>query len=72
MEEINTIYADMPTTLHAYVIANADDTYTIILNAKLSREQHLLSYYHERRHIENGDYETTNDVGLIELFAHLI
>lgn len=63
-------YIDMPTTIKAYTVMNNDDTYTIILNARLTDEQHLKSYYHEMKHIENGDYEKNNSVGLIEIIAH--
>lgn len=70
MEDINTIYADMPTTLRSYVVANKDGSYTIVLNSRLSREQHLISYFHERNHIANGDYEKKLNVDLIEIMAH--
>lgn len=60
----------MPTTIKAYTVMNNDDTYTIVLNAKLSDEQHLKSYHHEMKHIENGDYEKHNNVGLLEIVAH--
>lgn len=72
MEEINTIYADMPTTIRSYVVANNDNTYTIVLNSRLSREQHLISYYHERNHITNRDYEKKGNVGLIEIMTHTV
>lgn len=67
----NVIYIDMPTSIKAYTICCADDTYTIVLNSKLSREQHLKSYHHEMHHIENGDYERScSKVDIIEINAH--
>lgn len=61
----------MPGTIKAYTVNNKDDTYTIVLNARLSHEQHLISYKHELQHIMNGDYNSrSNDVGIIEINAH--
>lgn len=68
--ETTVIYADMPTTIKAYTVINSDNTYTIVLNSRLSREQHLLSYYHEMKHIENNDYDKKCDVNIIEFQAH--
>lgn len=70
MEEINVVYADMPTSVRSYVVSNADMSYTIILNSKLSHEQNLLSYQHELDHIRNGDYDKKCSVDLIEISAH--
>ena len=70
MEEINVVYADMPTRIHSYVVANADASYTIILNSKLSHEQHMISYNHEVEHIIKGDYDRKCSADLIEIVAH--
>lgn len=68
--EAAVIYADMPTTIKAYTVANSDNTYTIVLNSRMSREQHLISYYHEMKHIENNDYDKKCDINIIEFQAH--
>ena len=60
----------MPTTIKAYTVNNNDNTYTIVSNARLTREQHLQSYYHEMKHIENGDYSKKCDIDIIEINAH--
>ena len=61
----------MPTTIKAYTVNNNDDSYTIVLNSRLSREQHLRSYHHEMLHIERGDYDRqSKNVQLVEIFAH--
>lgn len=70
MEQINVIYADMPTSVRSYVVANADMSYTIVLNSKLCHEQHLLSYAHEVDHIHRGDYDRKCSADLIEIAAH--
>lgn len=63
-------YADMPTTIPAFVVANTDGSYTVILNSKHSREQHLKSYAHELKHILDGDYEKKCSADLIEFWTH--
>ena len=70
MDEINVVYADMPTSVRSYVVANTDMSYTIVLNSKLCHEQHLISYQHEYEHIRNGDYDKKCSVNLIEFNAH--
>lgn len=69
MENINTIYANLPTTIPAYIVENSDMSYTIVLNARLSRERNIISYYHEIRHILQKDFEKEN-VQEIEKEAH--
>lgn len=71
-DDVNILYTDMPPTIKAYTVSNPDCTYTIVLNSRLSREQHLISYYHEMAHIKNGDYERKCSVDLIEVNAHNI
>lgn len=70
MENINIIIEDMPTTIKAYSVLNSDQTYTIILNARLNQNQQRLSCYHEYKHIINGDYDKKTDVDFIEYDRH--
>lgn len=70
MDGVNVVFADMPTSVRSYIAANADMSYTIILNSKLSHEQHLISYRHELEHINRGDYEKECSVNKIEFDAH--
>lgn len=64
------IYIDMPVTIKAYTMPDEMGFYTIYLNSKLSIEQNELSYLHELKHINNGDYDNKGNVNLIEIFAH--
>lgn len=66
---VNCLLADLPVSIPAYVVSNPDDSYTIVLNARHSHEQHLISYHHEMSHIENHDYEKS-DSDLIEIHSH--
>ena len=61
---------DLPATVRSFVVCNADQTYTIVLNSRLSREQNLISYWHEINHIKNGDYEKQSTADIIEINAH--
>ena len=70
MRNINILYADMPGTIKAYTVNNKDATFTVVLNARLTQEQHLVSYCHEMEHISNGDYDKKVGVDLIEIYAH--
>lgn len=70
VQDVNTVLMNMPGTIAAYTIANADMSYTIVLNARLCHERLLQAYRHEINHIENGDYDKQCSVDLIEGHAH--
>lgn len=70
MNDINVLYANMPPTIRSYVVSNADMSYTIVLNGRLTREQNLISYKHELEHISNGDYDKKCGIDMIEINAH--
>ncbi len=67
---IFTYYVDMPTTIRSFVVSNNDMSFTIIINAKIGKEQQLLAYEHEINHIKNGDYDKNCSANLIELVSH--
>ena len=69
MDNINTIYANLPTAISAYVVENSDMSYTIVLNSRLSHEKNLDSYRHELKHILENDFSKGN-VQEIETNAH--
>lgn len=68
--DVNIILADMPTSIPAYSIANADLSYTVVLNTRLNHERQLLAYHHEMNHIKRGDYDRKCSADLIECYAH--
>lgn len=53
------------------VVENEDGSFTIIVNARLSRQGQIEAYYHAKRHIDNGDFQKEN-VQIIETVAHNI
>lgn len=69
MEEINIKLLNMDTKIPEHLVKNSDDSYTIFINARLSRESQLKSYYHALRHIEKDDFYK-EDVQQIEIDAH--
>ena len=60
----------MPNHLHGFTVANADMSYTIVLNASNSYEQNVITYQHEMEHIKHGDCEKKLGADVIEMFAH--
>lgn len=67
--EINTQLLDMDVLIPEHIIKNSDDSYTILLNSRLSHERQLEAYNHALNHINNRDFEKT-DVDEIEANAH--
>ena len=69
MEDINVQLMDMDTMIPEHLVKNDDDTYTIFLNARLSKDRQLKSYFHALQHIKENDFEEVN-FQKIELEAH--
>lgn len=51
------------------VVPNEDDSYTILINAKLSQDEQLKAYQHALSHINHRDFEK-QDIQSIEFQAH--
>lgn len=60
MEEKKAILMDLPTSVRGFVFDGDDGEPVIVVNARLSREQNLRTYDHEKRHIQKGDLYETN------------
>ena len=58
--DVNTFLMDMDVLVGEQVVKNNDDSYTIFLNARLSRERQLECYRHALLHINNEDFEKEN------------
>ena len=58
--DINTRLIDMDVLVGEQVIKNNDDSYTILLNARLSHERQLECYKHALLHINNDDFGNDN------------
>lgn len=70
MHDIQIRLLDFPTNkVTETVTQNADGSYTIFLNSRMTQERQLESYLHAMRHITDNDFEKT-DVQEIESEAH--
>lgn len=69
MDDINVQLLDMDTKIPEQLIKNNDDSYTVFLNARLSQESRIKSYYHALKHIANNDFEKES-VQAVEQKAH--
>lgn len=67
--DINTQLIDMDVLIGEQIIKNVDDSYTILLNSRLSHERQLECYLHAINHIQSNDFEKSNS-NIIELDAH--
>lgn len=68
--DVNTLEYDLPVSIAGYTISNPDNTYTVVLNARLTFERRMQAYRHEMGHILAGDYDRIVDADLIELHSH--
>ena len=69
MEIIQVFLVDLGP-IKGMTIKNNDDSYTILINARLSAEMQTETYDHEIEHINNGDYDQMYDVGELERIRH--
>ena len=53
--DVNTLEYDLPVAIAGYTISNADNSYTVVLNARLTFERRMQAYQHEMEHILTGD-----------------
>lgn len=66
---INTQLINMDVLIAERVIRNNDDSYTVLLNSRLSHERLLEAYSHAVEHIQNNDFEK-EESDKIEFNAH--
>lgn len=69
-DNIRTVYYNLPNTIKGFTVSTNDDFFTIILNQNLSHMQNMETYYHELKHIQNGDFSKNCSAGLLEIVAH--
>ena len=70
MQGVRTLLYDLPYTIKAYTVANADLSHTIVINAHLNQEARIKAYKHELEHISNEDYYKNCGSDIIEMYAH--
>lgn len=69
-ESINTVLLDLPLAVKGFSKRNSDCTYTIVLNARCTREQNQLTYQHEVDHILKDDFHSSTDADTLEKVRH--
>jgi len=63
---------DLPYSIGGFITPNDDGTYNVYLNARLSAEKNLDTFFHEVEHIENDDFYNGLPLELIEERARLL
>ena len=68
--DVNVVLLDFKNTKENEMVSeNADGSYTIFINSRISSNHQLEAYEHAMKHIEEMDFEKT-DVQIIESKAH--
>lgn len=67
--DVNTLEYDLPVRIAGYTVLNADSSYTVVLNSRLTFERRMQAYQHEMKHILTGDYDRKVDADMIEFYA---
>lgn len=72
MENIRVIFQNMPPSIKGMVVKTFDEEewYTVVINSNLSREQQMLTYEHEIRHVKARDLVGGLCVDEIESVRH--
>jgi hypothetical protein len=65
MNDVPIILQDLPVGVNGFVCLGSDYEPVIVINSRLSRENQLKTYRHEKEHIDRGDmYDATyNEYG---------
>ena len=69
LDNVRTVYCDLPNTVGGFTVATPDDFFTIVLNQNLSYDRNVQTYKHELEHIKNGDFDKTCSADIIEISA---
>lgn len=70
MSDEYTYLVDMPTSVRGMTVENADGSYTLLLNARLSQAGQLRALKHEQAHLRHGDFERDDPADQIEAERH--
>lgn len=68
---MRTILLNLPYDCRGYIINDPNTgEESCVLNARLSHEDNIKTYQHERRHVKNGDLHCSEDVNGVEYRCH--
>lgn len=68
--DVRSVLQDLPIGVKGFVVEGLDDFYTIVLNARYSREANIETYKHELKHIEGSDFRSEESADDVERRAH--
>ena len=71
MIDVFIVFADLPCSIRGFT-KKCIDGYTVVLNARMSREQNIKTYDHEIDHIKNGHLDKELNIQEIEYIAHTL
>ena len=69
-DDVHVVLLNLPTDMRGFLVANADCSNTVVLNARYSWEKNRLMYLHELRHIRCNDFYADDDANDIEAKRH--
>ena len=55
MHNVPIVLQDLPVDVHGFVCLGSDYEPIIVINSRLSRENQLKTYRHEKAHIDRGE-----------------
>ena len=69
-DDVHVVLLNLPTDMRGFLVANADGSNTVVLNARYSWEQNRLTYLHELKHIDCNDFYADASANDIETIQH--
>lgn len=63
------VLRDMPCHVHSFV-SECEDSYTVVLNSRLSNEQQREAAAHELSHLRNNDLQSSCNADSLETVRH--
>lgn len=71
IDNYQTIYYNLPTRVKGLVVYDSyDDYYTIVLNARLSHDENVKTFWHELKHITFDDFHSKLTATQLEAIRH--
>lgn len=70
MNDIYIRLIKLPSSVRGFTAPDADGNYNVYINEGLTPEQARKTYRHELKHIRQGDIESPEESGNIELEGH--
>jgi len=55
MSDVPIVLKDLPPDVRGFVCLGSDYEPIIVINSRMSREQQLATYRHEKNHLKRGD-----------------